>query len=172
MPPAPTPPYLCPHTYTPAPTPHIFLFKSFLSPALCPRPGFFKDSSIIREHQYTPNPLKILREFSYDIIAVMDYIYYHCDCPTCKNQGLILVEAAEAELEISVDKRYTFILPDVWGEEAKRIGEALPFLYKISTKETLHVDLAVEDMREQVKAFLKGEPLTEDVGTSNATELV
>lgn len=55
---------------------------------------------------------------------------------------------------LSVDKRYIAVLPDVWGEEAERIGGELPFLYDIDKRAWLHVSCDEDDMEKKVKDFL------------------
>lgn len=82
------------------------------------------------------------------------YAYYHNDCTTCKNYNLYLVEGVASKVGVEIDQRLTIALPDIWGVEAKEIGEKLPFLYNIATRQTLHIDHKKEGMKEEVEQFL------------------
>lgn len=80
--------------------------------------------------------------------------FYYKDCPNCKNAARNLVRECGLQKNIKIDERYIFALPDVWGEEAERIGEPLPFLYNDDLGTTLHVDATLDNMREQVENFI------------------
>jgi hypothetical protein len=100
------------------------------------------------------------------IIGIMKFLYYFRDCPTCKNHERNLVrECSLAVPEAEVIDRYILVLPEVWGEEASKIGAKLPFLYNVETGEALPVDHNVENMSDIIRDFLQG-------GTENPSELV
>lgn len=80
--------------------------------------------------------------------------FYFKACPNCKNAERNLVRECGLHKNIRIDERYILALPDVWGEEAERIGEKLPFLYDDASGSALHIDAKVEDMREQVEKFI------------------
>ena len=96
----------------------------------------------------------------------MKFLYYFRDCPTCKNHERNLVrECSLAVPEAEVIDRYILVLPEVWGEEASKIGAKLPFLYNIETGEALSVNHKVKNMSDIIRDFLQG-------GTENPSELV
>lgn len=80
--------------------------------------------------------------------------FYYRSCPNCKNAERNLVRECSLHKNIKVDERYILALPEVWGEEAERIGETLPFLYDDATGNTLHVDTTLDGMRELVEKFI------------------
>ena len=80
--------------------------------------------------------------------------FYFKDCPNCKNAARNLVRECALQAGRKIDERYILALPDIWGEEANRIGEKLPFLYDDATGSALHVDAKNTNMAETIKKFL------------------
>lgn len=93
--------------------------------------------------------------------------YYYDSCPNCKNHERNLVREVSLHTGLAVDERFTWALPDIWGEEAKKIGVPMPFLFDDCTHEAMHIDHTDEQMYDKIKDFLcRAENLSQ--GTSES----